>query len=164
MNEPTSLLREFRQIIWKHDPTDALTHDLASLLRRHGHPEIPKDPRTIKQKKRTGPGSDDFVHLGLVNGIKLRLDHGLLDSSDRTLFLQVFHFKMSTYIFSCYSYYFLQFNVDGIPLWKSSRENYTKIRTVWVCDAPARSFLKATIGHNGRFSCERCTVVGHRWF
>lgn len=30
----------------------------------------------------------------------------------------------------------------------------------FVCDAPARSFLKCTIGHNGYYACERCTVKG----
>lgn len=28
----------------------------------------------------------------------------------------------------------------------------------FICDAPARSFVKCTIGHNGLFSCEKCEV------
>lgn len=32
----------------------------------------------------------------------------------------------------------------------------------FICDAPARSFLKQTIGHTGYFSCERCCVKGER--
>ena len=28
----------------------------------------------------------------------------------------------------------------------------------FVCDAPARSFLKCTVGHTGYYSCERCIV------
>lgn len=31
----------------------------------------------------------------------------------------------------------------------------------FCCDAPARGFLKCTIGHTGYFSCERCIVEGH---
>lgn len=30
----------------------------------------------------------------------------------------------------------------------------------FVCDAPARSYLKQTIAHNGHHGCERCGVVG----
>lgn len=30
----------------------------------------------------------------------------------------------------------------------------------YICDAPARSFLKCTVRHNGYESCEKCTVVG----
>ncbi|XP_032688780.1 uncharacterized protein LOC116852462 isoform X1 [Odontomachus brunneus] len=33
----------------------------------------------------------------------------------------------------------------------------------FICDAPARSFLKCTIGHNGLFSCEKCEVEGE-WY
>ena len=30
----------------------------------------------------------------------------------------------------------------------------------FICDAPARSFVKCIIGHNGYFSCERCVIKG----
>ncbi|CAC5423105.1 unnamed protein product [Mytilus coruscus] len=30
----------------------------------------------------------------------------------------------------------------------------------FVCDAPARTFLKCTIAHNGYYGCERCTIKG----
>ena len=30
----------------------------------------------------------------------------------------------------------------------------------FICDAPARSFLKCTQGHTGYFACERCTIRG----
>ena len=30
----------------------------------------------------------------------------------------------------------------------------------FICDAPARSFIKCLIGHNGYFFCERCVVKG----
>ncbi|KYM95810.1 hypothetical protein ALC62_13537 [Cyphomyrmex costatus] len=33
----------------------------------------------------------------------------------------------------------------------------------FICDAPARSFIKYTIGHNGLFSCEKCEVKGE-WY
>lgn len=31
-----------------------------------------------------------------------------------------------------------------------------------ICDTPARSFLKKTLGHGGLYACERCTVKGER--
>ncbi|EFX67037.1 hypothetical protein DAPPUDRAFT_115799 [Daphnia pulex] len=30
----------------------------------------------------------------------------------------------------------------------------------FICDAPARSFVKGIIGHTGKYACERCTVIG----
>lgn len=33
----------------------------------------------------------------------------------------------------------------------------------FICDAPARSFLKCIVGHNGLFSCEKCEVEGE-WY
>lgn len=32
----------------------------------------------------------------------------------------------------------------------------------FICDAPARAFLKCTKGHNAYYACERCTIKG-RW-
>ena len=31
---------------------------------------------------------------------------------------------------------------------------------VFICDAPARAFIKCIIGHTGYYSCERCTMKG----
>ncbi len=30
----------------------------------------------------------------------------------------------------------------------------------FICDAPARSFVKQIVGHCGKHACERCAVVG----
>ena len=32
----------------------------------------------------------------------------------------------------------------------------------FICDTPARAFMKSTVGHGGRNACERCTVEGIR--
>ncbi|KAG0444568.1 hypothetical protein HPB47_013649 [Ixodes persulcatus] len=34
--------------------------------------------------------------------------------------------------------------------------------TAMICDAPARSYVKAIIGHNGYHACERCSQKGQR--
>ena len=30
----------------------------------------------------------------------------------------------------------------------------------FICDAPARAFIKCTVAHNGKHACERCNIVG----
>ena len=39
------------------------------------------------------------------------------------------------------------------------KQLYVTIKA-FICDAPARAFVKCIIGHSGYHSCERCTVVG----
>lgn len=39
-------------------------------------------------------------------------------------------------------------------------KRYTVQIRSWICDAPARSFLKCIKGHTGYFACERCKVKG----
>ena len=41
-------------------------------------------------------------------------------------------------------------------------EHFTVSLTAVICDAPARSFIKRTINHNGQKGCERCTVVARK--
>lgn len=31
----------------------------------------------------------------------------------------------------------------------------------FICDAPARSYLKGTVGHTSKHGCEKCTMIGH---
>lgn len=38
--------------------------------------------------------------------------------------------------------------------------HYTVEVRCYICDTPARSFIKCTVGHGGFFCCERCTVQG----
>ena len=44
-------------------------------------------------------------------------------------------------------------------IYKESRKIALKIRN-FICDAPARSYLKGIKAHNGYFSCERCNEEG----
>ena len=85
---------------------------ISKLLRDLGH-NIPKDARTImKTKVRDLPklngvqcNSNSFVHLGLIEGIKKKLMN-----ADKKLMVLI-----------------LQFNIDGLPLWRSSRTQFWPI-------------------------------------
>lgn len=86
---------------------------ISKLLRDLGH-NIPKDARTImKTKVRDSShncsdeqrNSNSFIHLGLVEGIKKKLPN-----ADK---------KLKKLI--------LQFNIDGLPLWRSSRTEFWPI-------------------------------------
>ena len=80
----------------------------AQLLRDIGH-DVPKDARTIMKTKvhnRTNQlNSNNFVHLGLTEGLKKKIVAG-----DK---------KLAELI--------LQFNIDGLPLWRSSRTQFWPI-------------------------------------
>lgn len=81
---------DFVDVIFTHNLSDPATAALAALLRKWGHAnEIPKDPRTLKRKRRDGPGAQDFAHFGLVNGIKLRLANSCLTDGSDKIKLQV---------------------------------------------------------------------------
>lgn len=81
---------DFVDVIFTHNLSDPATAALAALLRKLGHAnEIPKDPRTLKRKRRDDPGAQDFAHFGLVNGIKLRLANSCLTDGSDKIKLQV---------------------------------------------------------------------------
>ena len=139
-------------------------------------------------------GGGDYFYFGLLSGIT------------KTVSLHPYHFEEKNVVK-------LSFNIDGVPLFKSSSvqfwpilcsancfepflvalfcgtkkpdsvEEYLfyflkEIREIannwfqfndkhfdvlidsFICDAPARSFLKCTKGHNAYYGCDRCTVKG----
>jgi len=43
----------------------------------------------------------------------------------------------------------------------NNRQFYVSVKA-FICDRPARAFLKCIIGHGGYWACERCTVKGIR--
>lgn len=91
MEQPNhkTLIAEFSQIVFRHNLTHAATNDLAALLRKYGHPEVPKDSRTIMKSSRKRPGSRHFIHIGLLDGLKRRLKRGLRNPRDRKIRIQV---------------------------------------------------------------------------
>jgi len=48
-----------------------------------------------------------------------------------------------------------------LVLYLINRQFYVSIKA-FICDRPARAFLKCIIGHGGYFACERCPVQGKR--
>lgn len=48
---------------------------------------------------------------------------------------------------------------DGVNI---ANENLNTRLKYFICDTPARSFLKNTLGHGGKFSCEKCEVEGNK--
>lgn len=182
---------------------------LLKILSRH-HPELPTDARALlktknkhkidKMEDMQETGKGEFVYFGLEEGIKANLTEFLIENNLDSLELL--------------------FNIDGLPLWKSSTiqfwpilcaavENHAitnpfivgifcgvgkpksvqtylarlveelKLLTArglsvyndivinvtvkgFICDAPARAFVKCIMGHNAFHGCEKCLVKGTR--
>ena len=162
------------------------------------HPKLPKDARTVLRTKCEVPTKKmeggEYYHFGLATGLMSRL-------------------KSLTLLANTV---WMQFNVDGLPLFKSSRLQFWPILatvnvdhtrspflvglfcghskpkslseflgpfiadlrdilekgilhngqqilvkvSLFVCDAPARAFLKNIKGHNGYSGCDKCIQVG----
>ncbi|XP_052085169.1 uncharacterized protein LOC127722322 [Mytilus californianus] len=172
-------------------------NSLLFIFRKYGH-RVPKDSRTLLKTPRhidiNKKCGGDHIYLGIESGILK-----ILTQNAR-------HFTRNNELL-------LDFNIDGVPLFKSSNtqfwpilcslskyepfkvalycgnskpnsvqaylsdflgelENlkthgitfneilYTVKLNAFICDAPARSFIKCTVGHNGYYSCERCTIRG----
>ncbi|KZR98133.1 Uncharacterized protein APZ42_006587, partial [Daphnia magna] len=142
------------------------------------------------------------VHVGkLLKCIRIHLDLSFFPRDYRTLLKtqrkvilkamppgHYFHFGLIKYLFEFLSSLSPQqiplcielcVNVDGIPLYKSSRSQFWPILgllrnidgakpfvigifdgTTILCDAPARSFLTSVKGHTAYFSCPKCETKG----
>ena len=173
-----------------------------TILRKH-MPELPKDSRTLLKTPKANcyklkiMGDGKYCHVGLAAGLIQLLKLGI--TPDRNCF-------------------YLQFNIDGLPLFKSSSTSvwpilcmvvnvelnnsppflvgifcgkekpssakeymsefvaetkmlltegfivdsatYTIIIQSFICDAPARAFIKGIKMHSGYSSCEKCTQTG----
>jgi len=182
--------------------TDTALGELLSILEPY-HSNLPKDSRTLKKTPNTyelkevnsgNGGNGHYCHFGI--------QYGLID-----LLQQHPGLNAATLV--------LQFNVDGLPLFKSSsmdlwpvlclvrqlshrpfvvglycgakkpaslsdylqdfvqelssllltgvshgKVHYALEVGCFVCDAPARAFLKNVKSHNAYYGCEKCTQKG----
>ncbi|XP_057668135.1 uncharacterized protein LOC130901070 isoform X1 [Diorhabda carinulata] len=192
----TSIANDLAEWAIKHKISlSALTH-LLHLLHPY-HPELPLDSRTLLSTPKFTPivdiESGQFCYFGLRSALSK------LISND-----------------TCVDKIQISFNVDGIPLFKSSKMQFWPILGLiknisgsrpfaisifcgknkphplntflhpfivelkdllqngfvicnkhftlevhsFVCDAPARAYLKGTKFHSGYSSCDRCTIHG----
>ena len=179
--------------------TRSALNDLLFILRKQGL-RVPKDARTLLQTPRRVNTiqklGGDYLYLGIESGIL------------KVISTHLENFRSNNEVI-------LTFNVDGVPLFKSSNvqmwpilcsvqhfepfvvafycgnskpnsvvgylddflselkdlvedgisfeEKNLKVSvSSFVCDAPARSFLKCTKGHNAYYACERCAIKG-KW-
>ncbi|XP_018018926.1 uncharacterized protein LOC108675428, partial [Hyalella azteca] len=180
-----SQLNGLLQVLNFHHPEDNFPSDSRTLLKTKSSIEIDKFDR------------GKFKYFGIANGIQEQFR----DSEILTLFANECPIELS-------------FNIDGLPLYKSSNisfwpilgvidrtDNFPFVVAIWcgkskpdcreflekfslelkdllinglvfkgshfcvkvskfVCDAPARAFVKQCKTHGGYFVCERCTVKG----
>lgn len=187
-----SLQVQLRQCFIKHNATHALINDVLNILKTYHN--LPCDARTLLKTPQYVPVKKicggDFVYFGLLSTIKEKVKEG---SVKNTPVLN------------------LSFNIDGLPLHKSSNKQFWPILCkidldenpfpvaifcgsqkpanvnefladlideitsltsnqtdigfkikikAFICDAPARSFVKCVKSHNGYFGCERCCQKG----
>ena len=171
--------------------------ELLWILRKEGH-QLPKDARTLLKTPRSVDVIEkcggDYHYFGLETSIiNTLMKHEEFLENNNSVDLKV--------------------NIDGVPLYKSTNDQFWPILVAFdkfqpsvvalfcgkakpqpvgdfladfleeythlsqhgltyngtslcinikcfICDAPARSFLKCTKGHSGYHSCERCTIKG----
>lgn len=184
----------------KHRITQTAVSDLLVVLKPN-HPLLPQDARTLlkidKSQKIVQSCGGEYLHFPLLKQLCKTIDRGLQSET----------VNLNTIT--------LTFNVDGLPLFKSSSRqfwpilcivkesvkavpfpvgifcgtskpnsvdeflrplidelgiirngfnhggiNYNVVIGPFVCDAPARAFVKCIKGHSGYFGCERCEQEG----
>lgn len=191
-------MNELRKWVLESNIPLVHTNTLLALLRPH-FPYLPKDARTLLHTRRSynieQVAGGDYHHFGIQSSIKIRLEQNVALCDHDTLFLQI--------------------NVDGLPLFKSSSESFWPILGLlpqeksdpfviglwvgkskpsdanmflqkfvdemknieengisfndkdfnvaisnFVCDTPARCFVKRTKGHGGYEGCDYCEQRG----
>lgn len=182
----------------KHNCTRSTLNELLSILRQHGHSNLPADGRTLLHTPR---------HVDVLNRCGGQYAYFGIEKGILNILEQYSHLLKENTIS-------LQFNIDGVPLFKSSPDQlwpimcslnrghilflvgifcgtakpkpvkeyladflkelhkltvdgirvedkvYNVSIDCFVCDAPARAFLKCVKSHTAYSACERCTVRG----
>jgi len=197
-----SLEHDLQSWATTHKVTHASLRDLLSILGKY-HTSLPKDPRTLlrtaNECKIVEVEGGSYYHFGLAASLLKAVDASSVHDIESVS---------------------VQFNIDGLPLFKSTnaqlwpilcrlirpvetapfvvglysgnkkpgnvhtylqffREELENLltngvkcpnsdRTVlvyvscFICDTPARAFVKQTKGHSGYYGCDRCCQKG-RW-
>ena len=182
----------------KNKVTRSTLGELLHILRNVGHSDLPKDPRTLlctprKVDVQTKLGGQ-YVYFGIESGVQRKLTdnpsykddndsivlHVNIDgvplfksTSDQFWPIMVRFGKFPPFVIALFfgkskpqslDGYLTDFLEEYARLKESGIEHEGKVLTLsigcFICDAPARSFLKAIIGHTGYHSCERCTITG----
>jgi len=174
------------------------------LILRPFHPSLPKDPRTLLNTPRNfntdikSIAGGKYFHFGIMDSVTHVLKKGLLNCLDgiQEIWLQisidglplfkssndqfwpilgkiVLPFKTSPFIIGLFSgknkpenvsEYLNDFTqemrvLEDEPVHLDTYSFLIKIQC-FVCDAPARSFLKRVKGHTGYHGCEKCKQKG----
>ena len=178
----------------EHSITHRATNALLKLLVDEGLP-VPLDRRTLCNSVRHVPVTQkcggDYLYIGLKTGIEKQfglghftsrviLDFGvdgipIYSSSKSELWPILARFgSCDPFLVSCYygkgkpnsPASFLEDLVDELGNLHLNQQylhrEYSISIGCFICDAPARSFLKGTVSHTGYYSCERCTIKGSR--
>ena len=99
---------KFAEISLKHNVPAVVVSAYAKLIKEDLNGPIDKDARTILGTPRETPNcTDDFLHFSLKESISRKISYGLCNPLSTTVVLQI--------------------NIDGIPLYNSSRTNFWPI-------------------------------------
>lgn len=192
-------LRDVLQV-WsnQYNITNVALGALLAILRRHNHPELPKDARTLKQTPRGKTAikvleNGQYVHIGLKHGIMNKLKGGFLGDiieldvncdgisfhnsntaetwpilgrcrrfkDPRPFVIGLFRGEgkprpLSDYL-ADYVREVTELTQDGVL--HDGRNLQFRVR-YYLCDAPARAYLKCIKGHTAYFGCEGCNQEG----
>nr|CAK26786.1 TPA: transposase domain-containing protein [Strongylocentrotus purpuratus] len=175
---------------------------LMSVLRKY-HPELPKDPRTLLQTvtdyEITNIAGGEYYHFGVADGInriseiciatkdatrinlQINIDGLPLFKSSKTQFWPILGrismpFESETFIIGLYcgeskphsvQHYLTQFvsemkglEESGGVMIKSTNDLIPISIACFICDAPARAFVKQTKPHNAYYGCDKCVQKG----
>lgn len=107
-----SLGDDLRLCFIKHHANQNFINNILSVLRGHGHDDLPKDSRTLMNTPRNvkdhiiymNPGK--YIHFGLIKNLKYIIQHTLYDVPSTINF---------------------NINIDGLPLTKSSGSQFWPI-------------------------------------
>lgn len=165
-----------RQWAIRNNITHSALNELLTILRKN-NPLLPKDARTLLQTKRESEvkqmGQGQYVYFGLAKyisqlsttaNISLNIDGMPLHNSTNKQFWPILASVDASHPVVICVYYgeskpelnaFMNDFIHEV----NDLGNKIVIKN-FICDSPARAFIKAIKAPNGYYSCERCVVRG----